>query len=34
MQSKNRAQLGIEIWESCTFLGGYYIAMVLIRPRG
>ena len=26
-------KLGIEIWESCTFLGGYYIAIVLIRPR-
>ena len=26
-------ELGIEIWESCKFLGGYYITMVLIRPR-
>ena len=27
-------ELDIEIWENCMFLGRYYIAMVMIRPRG
>ena len=26
-------ELDIEIWENCTFLGDYYVAMAVIRPR-
>ena len=27
-------KLGVESWESCTFLGDNYVAMVVIRPWG
>ena len=26
-------ELDIEIWENCTFLGDYYVAMAVIQPR-